>query len=208
MYRDIPEEFKALIEPVVDEHGLELVDLEFAGGRGARLLRFTVDTPSGDGRVDIDHCAKLSREIGTVLDASGIIEESYQLEVSSPGLNRKLTREKDFVASCGRRVQLELRRAIGGRRRFRGLLKGFDDGLARIEVTEAQGEEIQVPFAEVAKASVVYEFTSADFAKKDGPSAAQQGEKGPKGKDEGAGKGAKRQGRKKRDRGGSKRDAR
>jgi ribosome maturation factor RimP len=207
VYRDIPEEFKALIEPVVDEHGLELVDLEFAGGRGARLLRFTVDTPSGDGRIDIDRCAKLSREIGTVLDASGIIDESYQLEVSSPGLNRRLTREKDFVASCGSKVQLETRGVISGRRRFRGLLIEFDGDLARIEV---EGEEIQIPFAEVAKASVIYEFTSADFAKagsaKDGSLA---GEKGPKGKvdvDRGDGekghrgnKGAKRQGQKKRD---------
>ncbi len=160
MYRDIPEDFKALIEPVIDEHGLELVDLEIAGGKGMRILRVTLDTPVADGRVDIDRCAEVSREIGTLLDASGIIKTAYQLEVSSPGLNRKLAREKDFTAACGSKVQLETKRAVAGRRRFRGVLKQFDGEVALVETEEG---EVELPFVDMAKASTVYEFSSADF---------------------------------------------
>ena len=98
MYRDIPEQYKEIVEPVVDEHGLELLDIEISGGRGPKGIRITVDTPACDGRVDIDRCAKVSREIATLLDVSGMIDAPYQLEVSSPGLNRKLARAKDFAA--------------------------------------------------------------------------------------------------------------
>ncbi len=160
MYQDIPEQYKEMVEPVVDEHGLELLDIEIAGGRGPKLIRITVDTPACDGRVDIEHCAKVSREIGTLLDASGMIDAPYQLEVSSPGLNRKLARAKDFAAVCGSKVQLETRRPLQGRKRFRGELKSFEAGLAQLDV---DGDEIEVALGDIAKASVMYEFSNSDF---------------------------------------------
>ncbi len=160
MYRDIPEQYKEIVEPVVDEHGLELLDIEISGGRGPKGIRITVDTPACDGRVDIECCAKVSREIATLLDASGMIDAPYQLEVSSPGLNRKLARAKDFAAVCGSKVQLETRQPLQGQKRFRGKLKSFEAGLAQLEV---DGDEIEVALDDVAKASVVYEFSGADF---------------------------------------------
>jgi len=160
VYRDIPGQYKELVEPVVDEHGLELVDIEITGGRGPKGVRVTVDTPACDGRVDVDRCAKVSREIATLLDASGMIDAPYQLEVSSPGLNRKLARAKDFAAVCGSTIQLETRQPLRGRKRFRGELKSFEAGLAQLEV---DGEDIEVALDDVAKASVVYEFSGADF---------------------------------------------
>ena len=161
MYRDIPEELRRLIEPVVDDAGFELVDARLTRGRRPWLLRVTVDTRDGDGRVPVERCAEVSRELSTQLDAADGIPGSYRLEVSSPGLDRLLAREKDFAAACGSQVQLETRHPVEGRRRFRGRLVAFDAGVARLFV---DGTEFGIPFDEVTKANVVYEFTSADFA--------------------------------------------
>jgi ribosome maturation factor RimP len=161
MYRDIPEELRRLVEPVVDAASLELVDAVLARGRPPWCLRVTVDNPSGDGRVPIERCAAVSRELSTHLDAADAIPVAYRLEVSSPGLDRMLAREKDFAAACGAEVALETRRPLEGRRRFRGTLFAFEDGIARLRV---DGVEVGIPFDAVAKAHTIYRFTRADFA--------------------------------------------
>ena len=94
-----------MIEPVVEEHDCELVDVEVAKNRGTGLLRITVDNPNGNGRVAIERCVAISREVETLLDAADSMPGAYQLEVSSPGLDRLLGREKDFVAA----IDLELK---------------------------------------------------------------------------------------------------
>jgi len=161
MYRDMPEELRGVVEPVVVEAGLELVDVQLRQGPRPWLLRITVDTPDGDGRVSVERCADVSKELDTQLDAADAVPGAYRLEVSSPGLDRVLTRQKDFSAACGSRVQLETRRPLEGRRRFRGMLLGFDGEVARVAV---EGHEFPIPFDEVSKAKIIYEFTSADFA--------------------------------------------
>ena len=163
MYRDIPEEMRALIEPIVDDHGLELVDVDLKRGRAPWTLRVIVDTPEGDGLVPVDGCAQVSREIGSHLVAGDLIPARYTLEVSSPGLGRVLARKKDFAAACGREVKLETRAPRDGRRRFRGRLVGFEDQVARLLI---DGEEVEIAFADVARANAVYEFTREDFAKR------------------------------------------
>lgn len=163
MYRDIPEELRRLIEPIVMDHGLELVDVALHRGRSPWLLRVTLDTPEGDGRVSVERCAEVSREIGTQLDAGDFVPCAYRLEVSSPGLDRVLAREVDFARACGEEVSVETRRPLDGRRRFRGVLLGFEEEIARISV---DGREFRVPFAEVAKANSIYRFSSADFSEK------------------------------------------
>lgn len=163
MYRDIPEELRVLIEPIVHAHGLELVTADLIRGRGPWELRVTVDTPAGDGHVSIDSCAALSRELGTNLDAVDAIPVRYKLEVGSPGLDRRLGREKDFVQACGSEVSIETRRPLDGRRRFRGRLVGFDGATATVAV---DGRDYAVPFAEIGRAHTVYAFTRADFAKR------------------------------------------
>jgi ribosome maturation factor RimP len=167
VYQDIPEDLLTLIEPIVADHGLELVDVERHQARAPWTLRVIVDTPSGDGRVSIERCAEVSREIGARLDAADAIPVAWQLEVSSPGLDRVLAREKDFARACGREVRLETRTPLDGRRRFRGRLVGFDAGVARVSV---DGAEFAIPFADVAKARAVYEFTRDDFAQRTGGS--------------------------------------
>ena len=161
MYHDIPEELRSLIEPIVEQAGLELVDAVVTRGRPPWQLRVTVDTPVGDGRVSIDACAAVSREIGTNLDAADAIPQAYRLEVSSPGLDRVLAREKDFAAACGSEVRIETRRPIDGRRRFRGTLLTFEGGEARLSV---DGQQVGIAFADVARAKQIYHFTSADFS--------------------------------------------
>jgi len=171
MYRDIPQELRRLIEPVVLDADLELVDVTLRRGRPPWLLRIIVDTTTGDGRVPVDLCARVSREIETQLDAEDAIESAYRLEVSSPGLDRTLAREKDFLAAQGSEVSLELRRPLDGRRRFRGKLLAFEHGSARLLV---DGESYEVPFDEVAKAKAIYQFTPADFSGKDASGKASQ----------------------------------
>ena len=161
MYRDIPEDLKRLIEPVVEDAGLELVDVSVLRGGRPWRVRIVVDTRTGDGRVPVDRCAEVSREIGTQLDAADAIPARYDLEVSSPGLDRVLAREKDFTRACGAEVKLETRQPLAGRKRFKGRLLGFDAGVARLNL---DGDEVGIPFDEVAKAHVIYEFTNADFA--------------------------------------------
>ena len=162
MYRDIPEPLRALIEPVVEDHGCELVDVDVQIGHGAGLVRITVDTAAGDGRVPIETCAALSREIGVQLDAADAIPGRYRLEVSSPGLDRLLARGKDFAAARGQEVKIQTRRALDGRRRFRGVLVDFDSSRVRIS---SEGQATEIPFEEISKAHTVYKFSRADFVR-------------------------------------------
>jgi len=166
IYRDIPEELCRLIEPVVIEHDCELVDVEVAQNRGKGLLRITVDSPSGDGRVPIALCVSISREVETLLDAGDSMPETYQLEVSSPGLDRVLGREKDFVAAVDQEIRLRTRSPIEGRKRFRGRLVSVETGDRTVLRMNVDGEEASIPLDEVEKANTIYEFTSADFAKR------------------------------------------
>lgn len=163
MYRDIPKELLRLIEPVVEDHGCELVDVESRfGSSRTGVLRVTVDSEEGDGRVGVERCAEISREIGTQLDAHDAVPSAYNLEVSSPGLDRILAREKDFVAACGQEVKIKTRRPVGGRRQFKGRLADFQEG--RLEVL-VDGETFEIAFADVEKANSMYQFTREDFGK-------------------------------------------
>jgi ribosome maturation factor RimP len=161
VYSAIPPELRALIEPIALAHGLELVDVSVRRGRPPWRVQIILDTPSGDGRVPVDRCASVSREVGTHLDAEDLIERAYHLEVSSPGLDRVLAREKDFAASCGFEVSVETRRPLDGRKRFRGLLESFEADVAKVRV---DGTLYDVPFSEIARGKRIYDITSADFS--------------------------------------------
>lgn len=164
MYRDIPPELRGIVEPVLGDHGCELVDVDLRLGHGQGLVRIVVDSLEGDGRVQVDRCAAISREIETALDAADAIPGRYRLEVSSPGLDRWLGREKDFAAAVGCEVKIETRRPLDGRRRFRGILEGFQDGVAKVKLDGPRGEAVPIPFEEVKKANTVYKFSRRDFS--------------------------------------------
>jgi ribosome maturation factor RimP len=152
MYRDIPSELLAAIEPVVHDHGLELVDAALDGaGSGARL-RVVLDTPQGDGLVKLDDCAAVSRELAHALDALDLVAGSYTLEVTSPGIDRTLGREVDFERAVGQRVALETREPQDGRRRFKGELLDFEGAQAHL-VTDSG--DVRIPFDRIARARTV-----------------------------------------------------
>ena len=161
LYRDIPEEMRRLIEPIVQDHGLELVDVERRQGRAPWQLRVVVDNECGDGRVPVERCARVSQEIAVGLDANDLIPVRYHLEVSSPGLDRTLAREKDFAAACGQQVKVETLAPIEGRRRFRGELISFVNDVAEIQV---DGETVSIPFADIGTARRLYQFSREDFS--------------------------------------------
>lgn len=166
MYSDIPDDLRNLIEPVVEDHGYELMNVESVHGRQSVLLRITIDSRSGDGRVPVDDIASVSREIETHFDATDAVQDAYRLEVSSPGLDRMLARETDFERARGREVKIKTRRPLDGRRRFKGELVDFRDGVVLLKVDGAgdgADQETRVAFDDIEKANVVYAFSSEDF---------------------------------------------
>lgn len=163
MYRDIPPELLRVVEPIVRDHGLEVVDAGILRGSGRAHVRLVVDTPAGDGRVLVDTCAKVSREVGHGLDAGDVIHGSYMLEVTSPGIDRVLARELDFARSVGRRVEIETREALDGRRRFKGQLVRFEQGVAHVELDPGTAA---IPFEKVARARAFHPVPVGGRAKR------------------------------------------
>src|SRR5438270_5891642 len=113
-----------LLDPVAEAAGYEIVRLRLMGGAEKRRLQIMAEGP--DGEMVIEDCAKLSRAISEVMDAADPIAGEYTLEVSSPGVDRPLTRIADFEAYQGYEARIELDRLAEGRKRFKGLLAGVD----------------------------------------------------------------------------------
>jgi ribosome maturation factor RimP len=105
--------------------------------------------------VAIEDCTLASRTISVLLDVADPITEAYELEVGSPGIDRPLTRTKDFASYVGFEAKVELKQAVDGRRRYRGVLLGLDDGHVRLENPDADDVEIILPVSDVAKAKLV-----------------------------------------------------
>ena len=141
-----------LIEPIFDGMGFELVDVEYLSKHGRWVLRLYVDKEGG---VTIDDCARLSGEIGVLIDIKDVIKHEYVLEISSPGLNRPLKKERDFIWATGKRVKVRMVEPVNGRRNFTGYLKNFEDGTLYVE---AEGSLVALPWIQVDKANLVYEF--------------------------------------------------
>ena len=127
-----------IISPTIEGLGFELVRLRLQGGKYP-LLQIMADRPEGG--IDVDDCAKISTAVSAVLDVEDPIEEKYTLEVSSPGIDRPLTRLKDFDVWHGYEARLETAEQIDGRKRFKGLLHGTEDDEVLIEIEE-QGEKV------------------------------------------------------------------
>ncbi|MCP4682668.1 MAG: ribosome maturation factor RimP [Desulfobacterales bacterium] len=141
-----------LIMPVLDEIGFELVDIEYLSGRGRWILRIYVDKTGG---ITLDDCARVSREIGDLIDIKDIINHKYVLEVSSPGLDRPLRKEADFFKAIGKKVKVKMLMPIKGRRNFTGYLKDFQQKTLYLEV---ENKIVELPHRDVKKAKILYEF--------------------------------------------------
>lgn len=141
-----------LLDPVADAVGYEIVRLRLMAGKEQRRLQIMAERPDGD--MNVEDCARLSRAVSELLDAEDPISGEYVLEVSSPGIDRPLTRLKDFETYEGLEARLELDRLADGRKRFKGILAGVEDDNICIDL-EGEEETALVPFAWVIEAKLV-----------------------------------------------------
>lgn len=141
-----------LLDPVVEAAGYEIVRLRLMGGEQTRRLQIMAETPQGD--MNVEDCARLSRAVSELLDAADPIKGEYVLEVSSPGVDRPLTRLKDFDTYEGFEARLELDRMAEGRKRFKGVLAGVEGDTVAIDL-EGEEETALIPFAWVIDAKLV-----------------------------------------------------
>ena len=144
---------KALIQEIVAAEELELVDLEVKGGLNHRILRVFIDKPAGITHAD---CQRVSEQVGTELEVEGLIPGAYTLEVSSPGLTRKLSVARDFEKSRGHLLKLQTKEPIDGQRSFRGILTEFDGQV--LTVVQKNGTTTRIPLLVVSKANLDVDF--------------------------------------------------
>lgn len=164
---------REIVERVAASRGLDVVDVEMHGGGKSRLLRIVIDK-SGDhvggqpAGITHEDCANLSREVGTILDVEDVIPGgSYVLEVSSPGLDRKLSRPADYERFTGCRVKLTTWNPVNGNRHFVGRVESFQDGRVTLELdgerkksraAEGQVQKLEIELANIEKANLVPEI--------------------------------------------------
>lgn len=121
--------------PIIEANGFELVDVEYVKEAGNWYLRAYIDKPGG---ITVDDCEVVNRELGDLLDRDDFIDDSYILEVSSPGLGRPLKKERDFIRSKGEEVEIRTYRMVDRQKEFRGVLKAWDKDTVTIETEDGQ----------------------------------------------------------------------
>lgn len=152
MSRDkMKEKLHRLVEPVIEEHGLELVRLDYNAGRKGHLCLY-IDKPGG---VTIADCETVSRDLSDLLDAYDPIPNSYILEVSSPGVERPLTRESDFQRFRGEMVKAYTLEPVAGKKNFGGKLTASGEGF--IELLPDSGEPVRIPLDKINKAHLWFQ---------------------------------------------------
>jgi ribosome maturation factor RimP len=143
-----------IAERVGSSAGIEVVDVQLLGGGGSRLLRLFIDKPEG---VTHGDCEFISQQVGTILDVEDVIPGGkYTLEVSSPGVERKLSRPRDFERFVGQKVKIALREPVENQRHWVGALKSFAEGIITLE--PSPGRNIQFPLDQVEKANLKFEW--------------------------------------------------
>lgn len=154
--REIVEVVSSHLVPILDRLGLVLYDIEFHRGRRGGSLRIFIDGPGG---VDVEACARVSDVLSRVLDVEDPIPMPFTLEVSSPGLTRKLTKPLHYRRSVGADVRVEMREERQGRRSFRGVLEAIvgDEGEEQVRFV-VDGEPLEIPLQAIAAAQLVVEF--------------------------------------------------
>ncbi len=144
--RRVTEEVKELARPLVTALGMELIDVEYVRGPSGMVLRLTIDK---DGGVSLDDCVEVSHVVGDMLDVHDPVPGAYNLEVTSPGINRPLKRAEDFERFAGEKAYVETISPVEDRRRFRGILRGCKDGRVVMECHDGVHE---IPRDKIKKA--------------------------------------------------------
>ena len=144
------QDFVALFEPVVESMGYELVGVEFHGSEHHGVLRIFIDHENG---ITVDDCAAVSHQISAILDVEDPIAQAYDLEVSSPGINRPLFKLSDYERFVGLNAKIKLAVALNGRKNFSGVLQGIDDN--NLVLINVDNETFKLPYHDIAKANLV-----------------------------------------------------
>lgn len=141
---------------IADGEGMEVVDVELRreGSRGGRVLRLYLDKEGGP---NVDDLGRVSRQLSELLDSHDIVEGSYTLEVSSPGINRPLTKPEHFRRFIGKRVRIRTGDMIDGRRSFLGILSGITGDKIKIEV---EGKQYDIPFSMIEKSNYEHDWSA------------------------------------------------
>jgi ribosome maturation factor RimP len=148
----IVQKAEGILAPLLKAEGLSLVDIVYQREQAGWVLRVLIDREQGITLVD---CARVSREFGQLLDVEDVIPASYRLEVSSPGLDRPLKKEADFIKYTGRRVRIKTKDKISERRNFKGALLGYSEGKVMVKV---DGSEVfAIPLSAILKANLELE---------------------------------------------------
>jgi len=144
------QDLTALFEPVVESMGYELVGIEYHGSEHHGVLRVYIDHENG---ITLDDCAKVSRQISAVIDVEDPIVVAFDLEVSSPGINRPLFKITDYEKYAGLETKIKLAVALNGRKNFSGVLQGVDD--RQQVIIDVDNEIFELPYHDIAKANLV-----------------------------------------------------
>ena len=155
---NLTEKLKEKLLPLIEEENLELVALGFSPGGPRSLLRIYVDRPAG---VTIDNCAKLSRKIADFLDMEDLIPYRYNLEVSSPGLDRPLIKKEDFIRKIGEKIKVFLKEPVDGKLELVGEIKKIQEETLYLSTRPEgfepdQDEETALPLSKVLKAKIIF----------------------------------------------------
>lgn len=143
-----------IVERVTASEGIELVDVEMLGGGSRRVLRIYIDKPGGVTHAD---CETISQEVGTILDVEDVVPGgSYTLEVSSPGLERKLSKPRDFERFLGQKANILLREPVENQRHWVGTLAGYSNGVITLE--PAPGKSVCFGLDQVKRANLKFEW--------------------------------------------------
>ena len=158
MREAVASKIEEIAQRVVESEGMELVEVEIKGGGTQRLVRISIDKPAGVSHAD---CELVSQQVGTILDVEDVVPGGrYTLEVSSPGVERKLLKPRDYQRFQGKKVRITLRDPIAGRRHWEGTLAGIADGPIQglIALDVGPGNTIRFPFEQVLKANLKFEW--------------------------------------------------
>ncbi len=157
----ITEKVRAIAERVGASEGLEIVDVQLLGGGKQRLLRIFIDRPAAvagkPAGVSHGDCEFISQNVGTILDVEDVIPgERYTLEVSSPGVERKLSKPREFERFVGQKIKVVLKEPVENQRHLIGALTGFSEGIITLE--PSPGHAVRIPLEQVERANLKFEW--------------------------------------------------
>ena len=142
-----------ILQPIVDANGFELVDVEYVKEGSNWYLRAYIDKPGG---ITVDDCEMVSRAANDILDEKDFVEDSYVFEVSSPGLGRPLKKEKDYIRSMGKEVEIRTYRAINREKEFYGILSAYDENTVTIKTEDET--EMTFEKSDIALIRLAFDF--------------------------------------------------